>query len=118
MSDIERVEARLSDLEYRLERYLESQREALERQSQFQLNATWGLLRGLGGIGFFAAPGFAAHYIAKWFGAENWLTWGAGIVVGLVAWYLYAGYVERGYEDDLKKLGELPEAPQFPAWRD
>lgn len=111
MDDLEKLQRRVYVLERRLESYLEEQKDALDHQAQFQLSATWGIVRSIGGLLFFAAPAIAIRWIVKWAGVDNWLTWTIGLAAGLVAWYLYAGHVERGYDDDVKKLGKLPDAP-------
>ena len=106
---IRALEARVSDMEWQLRSYHERLENALEYNNSFQLNATWGIVRGTSTLAFLGA---------LWGLNKLWETyvtsdpsWIVRIVLFLAAgfvWYHYAGYIERGHKKDQNKLWSWP----------
>lgn len=98
------AEDRLRDLEWRLDRYHEHLEESLEHDRQFQMKATWGIVKSASGMLAILALLFAGNKM----GLDGWV-WGIVLGIGAIfAFGLGVMWGERGHEDDLKKLSRLP----------
>lgn len=109
MSEIDDLRRRVDNLEWQLAKYHEHLEESLNHNSEFQLSASWGVVKSINfAIG--AAGSFALiAYGWRWLGNEAF--W----VVDVAAWIVAIGVggwaslrAEKGQKDDLKKLYRWP----------
>jgi hypothetical protein len=106
--DIQWLRRRVEELESHLETYHHQLEDALERDRDFQLSATWGIVRGSIWLGLFGVLWGGNNLWRQWIGEPGWI---AGIVIAIAALILMgllSVHIERGYEGDLKRLSRLP----------
>lgn len=108
MATVDELEQRLRALEERLNSYHERLEGSLAHDRKFQLEATWGILKGA----VASAVLFGTIYFAgKWFPENSVLRFGGGLVLvipALLAAGFFVGHLERKQTEDEGKLSRLP----------
>lgn len=109
MTGSDPTDDRLAALEARLDRYHAELEAAIDQRDNFNLSATWGILKGLvGAVAFLGATYGTSH----WFESAGWLAAAAAGLVALIVAMLIAGLLiegmERGERADQGKLSRLP----------
>jgi hypothetical protein len=105
------MERRIRDLELDLGNYHAALEDAVRSNAEFNLNASWGLMRGLTWFVFAGTLAGVSHYLKLKLGADAWIIAdAAGFVAAAVAAYAWVTYNEKGFESDKKHLW-------VPGWR-
>jgi hypothetical protein len=99
---------RIQRLEDRLDSYHQWLEESLEHDRKFQLQATWGVVNSLVGLGAFSVTAYVAD---RWLHMDGWILGTIAAVVGWLAWGAAFLWSDKGREGDEEKLSRLP------AWR-
>jgi len=113
-NEIRDLKRKVEDLQVSLYKYHRHLEHSLERDRRFQMDATWGILRGASSIGALIGAGV----ILKWLALESWLIeMIVGVVLFLSIFAITSFWIEKGKAGDDAKLTELPEwdkiAPPF-----
>lgn len=109
------LEGQVAILEHRLAEYHEWLEQSLAYNEEFQLGATWGVLRGAGGIGWVVIVIYAPSYLSKWLpGFPGWLYFVTAFCAATAASVAYAWHLEKGQKQDVGKLRRYPIWSELP----